>query len=203
MGFYAPAQIVRDAREHGVEVRPVDINFSDWDCTLEPLANSVVTPAQAGIQGQPIRLSQPWIPAFAGMTDEGRHRRCASGCARSRALPRPMRNGSSRRAARVMPTRTICGAAAGSAAPPWNASPRPTRCARSGLDRRRGLWALKALGEAPLPLFAAIVAEPSRKALAPIGGRGQAEGSFRTASGSPASPRALSRLKGGDGTKSR
>ncbi|MEM9581437.1 MAG: OB-fold nucleic acid binding domain-containing protein, partial [Pseudomonadota bacterium] len=36
MGFYAPAQIVRDAREHGVEVRGVDVNFSDWDCTLEP-----------------------------------------------------------------------------------------------------------------------------------------------------------------------
>ena len=35
MGFYAPAQIVRDAQEHGVEVRPVDINLSDWDCTLE------------------------------------------------------------------------------------------------------------------------------------------------------------------------
>ncbi|MBX3597599.1 MAG: error-prone DNA polymerase [Rhizobiaceae bacterium] len=35
MGFYAPAQIVRDAREHGVEVRPADINFSHWDNTLE------------------------------------------------------------------------------------------------------------------------------------------------------------------------
>jgi error-prone DNA polymerase len=35
MGFYAPAQIVRDAREHGVEVRPVDINFSQWDNHLE------------------------------------------------------------------------------------------------------------------------------------------------------------------------
>ena len=35
MGFYAPAQIVRDAQEHGVEVRPVDVNLSDWDCTLE------------------------------------------------------------------------------------------------------------------------------------------------------------------------
>jgi error-prone DNA polymerase len=35
MGFYAPAQIVRDAREHGVEVRAVDVNYSDWDCTLE------------------------------------------------------------------------------------------------------------------------------------------------------------------------
>jgi error-prone DNA polymerase len=36
MGFYAPAQIVRDAREHGVEVRGVDLNASDWDVTLEP-----------------------------------------------------------------------------------------------------------------------------------------------------------------------
>ncbi len=36
MGFYAPAQIVRDAREHGVCVLPVDVNHSQWDCTLEP-----------------------------------------------------------------------------------------------------------------------------------------------------------------------
>ncbi|TCL73039.1 DnaE-like error-prone DNA polymerase [Rhizobium sp. BK251] len=35
MGFYAPAQLVRDAREHGVEIRSVDINSSDWDCLLE------------------------------------------------------------------------------------------------------------------------------------------------------------------------
>ncbi len=38
MGFYAPAQIVRDARDHKVEVRPVDVNASEWDCTLEPAA---------------------------------------------------------------------------------------------------------------------------------------------------------------------
>jgi error-prone DNA polymerase len=36
MGFYAPAQIVRDARDHGVAIRPVCIALSDWDCTLEP-----------------------------------------------------------------------------------------------------------------------------------------------------------------------
>ena len=41
LGFYAPAQLVRDAREHGVEVREVDVNLSDWDCTLEPLAAPV------------------------------------------------------------------------------------------------------------------------------------------------------------------
>ena len=36
MGFYAPAQIVRDAREHGVTVLPADVNFSDWDNSLQP-----------------------------------------------------------------------------------------------------------------------------------------------------------------------
>ncbi|MGH8568619.1 MAG: OB-fold nucleic acid binding domain-containing protein, partial [Gammaproteobacteria bacterium] len=36
LGFYAPAQLVQDARRHGVEVRPVDVSASAWDCTLEP-----------------------------------------------------------------------------------------------------------------------------------------------------------------------
>jgi error-prone DNA polymerase len=35
MGFYQPAQIISDAKKHGVVVKPVDVNFSDWDCTLE------------------------------------------------------------------------------------------------------------------------------------------------------------------------
>jgi error-prone DNA polymerase len=39
MGFYAPAQLVRDAQAHGVKVLPVDINHSRWDCTLEPTRN--------------------------------------------------------------------------------------------------------------------------------------------------------------------
>lgn len=38
MGFYAPAQIVRDAREHGVDVRAIDINASRWDCHLEAVS---------------------------------------------------------------------------------------------------------------------------------------------------------------------
>jgi error-prone DNA polymerase len=42
MGFYAPSQIVRDAREHGVEVREVDANLSDWDCTLEEAGNGAL-----------------------------------------------------------------------------------------------------------------------------------------------------------------
>ncbi len=39
MGFYQPAQLVRDARAHGVEIREADVNFSAWDCTLEPAAD--------------------------------------------------------------------------------------------------------------------------------------------------------------------
>jgi error-prone DNA polymerase len=39
MGFYQPAQLVRDARAHDVEVRAADVNFSNWDCTLEPGAD--------------------------------------------------------------------------------------------------------------------------------------------------------------------
>lgn len=39
MGFYQPAQIVRDAQAHGVSVRPVDVNRSYWDCTLEETNN--------------------------------------------------------------------------------------------------------------------------------------------------------------------
>ncbi|MEO0690191.1 MAG: error-prone DNA polymerase [Pseudomonadota bacterium] len=40
MGFYAPAQIVRDAREHGVKVLPADVNGSDWDCTLQEIGEA-------------------------------------------------------------------------------------------------------------------------------------------------------------------
>ena len=50
MGFYAPAQIVRDARAHGVDVRPPDVNTSEWDCTLVPLAPEDRLPG-AGLNG--------------------------------------------------------------------------------------------------------------------------------------------------------
>jgi error-prone DNA polymerase len=38
LGFYSPSQLMQDARRHGVEVRPVDVMVSDWDCTLEEVA---------------------------------------------------------------------------------------------------------------------------------------------------------------------
>ncbi|WP_198972669.1 error-prone DNA polymerase [Xylophilus sp. ASV27] len=45
MGFYSPSQLVQDARRHGVEVRPVDVCASGWDCTLEPAAQDSAQPA--------------------------------------------------------------------------------------------------------------------------------------------------------------
>jgi error-prone DNA polymerase len=56
MGFYTPAQLVRDALEHGVEVLPVDVNCSAWDCTLEcrmQNAECKTTPVKAGLFQQP------------------------------------------------------------------------------------------------------------------------------------------------------
>jgi error-prone DNA polymerase len=50
MGFYAPAQIVQDARRHGVEVRPVDVHASDWDCTLEGVDGSADPALRLGLR---------------------------------------------------------------------------------------------------------------------------------------------------------
>ncbi|WP_343345067.1 error-prone DNA polymerase [Sphingomicrobium sp. XHP0239] len=60
MGFYAPAQIVRDAKEHGVEIRPVDANHSDWDCTLEPTDREPV--AQRRSWGSTALPAEAWTP---------------------------------------------------------------------------------------------------------------------------------------------
>jgi error-prone DNA polymerase len=45
MGFYAPSQLVQDAQRHGVELRPIDVRISHWDCALEPGTGSATDPA--------------------------------------------------------------------------------------------------------------------------------------------------------------
>ena len=128
MGFYAPAQIVRDAREHGVEVRPVDVNSSEWDCTLE---EGCMTD---------LRLGFRQIKGFS----EGDAKRLAAAAPYRDADDLWRRGGLGRgaleRLAAADALRSL------------------------GLDRRRGLWALKALGEAPLPLFAAAEAAAAPRA---------------------------------------
>jgi error-prone DNA polymerase len=52
MGFYAAAQLVANARDHGVEIRPVDVNHSEWDATLEEFSSSSLSPRGRGVGGE-------------------------------------------------------------------------------------------------------------------------------------------------------
>jgi error-prone DNA polymerase len=130
MGFYAPAQIVHDLQQHGVEVRPVDINFSDWDCTLCDHESSEASPAiRLGfrlIKGLPEELGR----AIGEVRSQGRFRSVAD-LARRLYLGRPLL------------ARLAAADAFGSL----------------GLHRRAALWHVLALGE-ELPLFAALAEEP-------------------------------------------
>jgi len=68
MGFYAPAQLVQDARRHGVEVRPPDVQASDWDCTLEGKALRLGLRMVSGLgekEGRRIAAGKP----YAGIHD--------------------------------------------------------------------------------------------------------------------------------------
>jgi error-prone DNA polymerase len=135
MGFYAPAQIVRDAREHGVEIRPVDVNHSFWDNTLEPVAAG--GPAQG--PRAPLALRLGFRQA------EGVHEAEARRIMAARDEGFPSIEALARRA-RIhgRPMRALADADA----------------FRSiGLDRRGALWEVRRLPEDdPLPLFAAMQA---------------------------------------------
>src|SRR5213082_3543005 len=174
MGFYAPAQIVRDAKEHGVEVRPADVNFSQWDCTLEPLESCI-----AGRASFETAASQPPQDEEIVVRDINIHPHPEE---RSKSASRRTHNASPPRCVLRLGLRQIKGFAEADAkrlvenrgggyvdaADLWHRSGlgravlerlAAADALRSlGLDRRRGLWALKALGDAPLPLFAAASA---------------------------------------------
>ncbi|WP_340313516.1 error-prone DNA polymerase [Rhizorhabdus argentea] len=70
MGFYAPAQIIRDAREHGVEVRAIDINASNWDNSLEPARDSGLA-LRIGLR-QIDGFRQAWAEAIGKVRASGR-----------------------------------------------------------------------------------------------------------------------------------
>ncbi len=151
MGFYAPAQLVGDAREHGVEVRPVDVNHSDWDCMLEPgpeaaagiaLRHGSMTGVIASRHA--VRLGFRQVKGL-GKTDMEKlvkARRAGFDSVRDLWL----RSGLSRAAVE----RLADGDAFGSL----------------GLDRRDALWAVRALDAAAaehLPLFDRPGARPDRE----------------------------------------
>jgi error-prone DNA polymerase len=130
MGFYAPAQIVRDARAHGVAVRPLDVNASEWDCTLEP------DPASAG--GLALRLG---LRLVAGLPD---------GEARAIVAARRARNGAPFGSVEDLAWRAGCGRKT------LEALAAADSFASLGADRRRAGWEARGVADGPrdLPLFA-------------------------------------------------
>ena len=125
MGFYAPAQLVRDARDHGVEARPVDVNHSNWDCTLEP----------DGKGGHALRLGFRQIKGFSEEHAETMTE------ARQRG-GRPFADPADLWRRARLPVSTLENLARGDA------------YGSMGLSRRQALWAVRALGPDELPLFA-------------------------------------------------
>jgi len=124
MGFYAPAQIVADARKHGVEIRPVSINDSHWDCTLEPSDGRYLA----------VRLGFRMVRGLANI--HGAAIAGARGPAPYDSVEEVWRRAGVPRAA----IERLAEADA-------------FHCIAE--NRRQGLWRVKGLGEAPLPLFAA------------------------------------------------
>ena len=144
MGFYAPAQIVRDARVHGVEVRPVDVNRSFRDCTLEPGGAGAgagdarpALPKGAGHAGPALRLGLRQVKGFARGAAERLVAARGDGYGDPHALWR--RSGLGPAALETLAAADAFGS--------------------MGLGRREALWAVRALGPAPLPLFSAMGAE--------------------------------------------
>jgi len=71
MGFYAPAQLVADARRHGVDVRPVDVTVSDWDCMLEACHSEGVASSPEEPAVHALRLG---LRMVKGLTEAGAQR---------------------------------------------------------------------------------------------------------------------------------
>ncbi|MFL6845034.1 MAG: error-prone DNA polymerase, partial [Allosphingosinicella sp.] len=163
MGFYAPAQIVRDAREHGVEVRPVCVNASRWDCTLEEgvlrYAGSTSSPATQDERTEP----SPLILSSGLSEVEGRVSKEDRISKDLRLGLRMVKGLSNLHAAQIVAARAQ--APFDSLEDLWRRSGVPAAALEKladadafqalGLDRRQALWKIRGLGGGkPLPLFA-------------------------------------------------
>ena len=142
MGFYAPAQIVQDARRHGVEVRPVDVLASEWDCTLEQL---------------PSPLEHPPSPPRGEGQGEGARAAARGAALSTRPAPRPAAGEGALARRRGLPHR-------GARARPDRAASRT--CARSGIDPRdlKCLAAAGALAEPGWPPQAGLLGRGGHRA---------------------------------------
>ncbi len=133
MGFYAPAQIIGDARKHGVEVRPISVQHSRWDCTLEEITES---------DRHAIRLGMRQVDGLA-VAD-------AAKIVAAR-MERPFENVDDVWRRSEVPAEALVQLAEADAFRP-----------AFGLERRDALWAIQALRDEPLPLFVAAAAREER-----------------------------------------
>jgi error-prone DNA polymerase len=162
MGFYASAQIVRDAQEHGVEVLPPDINHSDWDCTLEAAHGPVVLhPRHNKMEGhiRGTRALRLGLRQIGGFSQKDADRIVAV------------------RQAGFSSIRDLW-LRAGIAPPALRCLAEADAFASLGLSRREALWAVRALrriaDKDDLPLFARVIMPASEPQIAlPAMTRGQ------------------------------
>jgi error-prone DNA polymerase len=144
MGFYGVAQLVRDARDHGVEVRPVCINASRWDCILEEEISSKPAPDTKARPLLPIRLGLRMVKGLAN--DHGARIAAAAADAPFTSIDDVwLRSG--------VPAAALEKLADADA------------FHSLGLDRRQALWRVRGLGGTPLPLFAAAEARANEPAV--------------------------------------
>lgn len=159
MGFYQPAQLVRDAREHGVEARAPDVMMSDWDCTLEARAagdGGVFRPAPDKLSNEDTRpfwkAVRLGLRQIKGLKEDDAERLVAARAAGARTPADFARAGVSQRGLELLAEADAF--------------------ASTGLKRRDALWAVKGLkgearvdSQAPLlaglPLFEDAVALPA------------------------------------------
>ncbi|MET0249789.1 MAG: error-prone DNA polymerase [Sphingobium sp.] len=135
MGFYAPAQLVRDAREHGVDVHPLDVNMSGWDNSLEPLLRSRNAARGEG-KGRALAL-RIGLRQVDGFREEWATRLVA---ARAQGLFGSMEELARRAELPARALRLLADADA---------------CRSLGQDRRAALWEARRTPSSELPLFAA------------------------------------------------
>lgn len=145
MGFYQPAQLVRDAREHGVEVRPVDVNFSHWDCTLEQSDQTTKTrkheeKSNWGCDGPAVRLGFRQI--------KGLREAHASQLVEARTLHGPFSSIHQLHRLTHLPRHVLVQLAEADA------------FTSLGLTRRQALWEVTALSDDQMPLINGDFVEP-------------------------------------------
>jgi error-prone DNA polymerase len=169
MGFYAPAQIVRDARQHEINVLPVSVNHSRWDCTLEDCREKYLS----------LRLGLRMVKGFSNK--DGATLIAARGDAAFASIPELQQRSGLHPGALERLAEADAFACLEHYPSDWNRRAqarrseadknarsnidleRPDRCCRMSnraepalakTDRRRALWEVRALASADLPLFA-------------------------------------------------